>query len=71
MAPQPRILLFRRRWQHEWYEEEGPGATASWTVWDSDGNPFDVPLQVWNSSGTVFNVPEDVWDSDGNVFTPI
>lgn len=71
MAPQPRILLFRRRWQHQWYYEEGPGTAAAWSVWDSDGNVFDVPLQVTNSTGTTFSVPEQVWDKDGNAFTPI
>ena len=48
----------------------GVGAPR-FTVLDSDGNSFSVPLHVLNSSGTSFTVSTVVLDSDGNSFNPI
>lgn len=44
---------------------------AGWTVLDSTGASFSVPLTVLDSTGASFTVPANVLDSTGASFTPI
>jgi len=47
------------------------GAAATFTVLNSSGTSFTVPLQVLNSSGTSFTVSATVLNSAGTGFNPV
>lgn len=49
----------------------GGAVSSLFSVLDSDGNSFSVPLSVLDSDGNSFTILSAVLDSDGNSFTPI
>jgi hypothetical protein len=48
-----------------------PPPASGWTVLDSAGASYAVPLTVLDSTGASFAVPANVLDSTGASFTPI